>query len=479
MNRLTPDLAAKVTQAETPFRRVVVRLDDARARGRPPLRWAAGAAAAAATASGDGSASFGSSASTGPLPAAPSGMRSSNPPAPPNHVMGPSQPKRGRSPNVGGLLGLGRKRLRPKTVQEERMMLTYTLALSAEEARREIGAPDGGSDTGGSGAGPSSLSGHHAGSGAGQSGGSGGPLRGRGGASGAGRRLLAPDGSLLPVEIDHKLWGGAYEQGWRVRPKAVAHYLANKGWATGNYVYISPAGTRFTNRNAARESAEGMESKAAADANADSAAAVAAVAVAAESDDDDDEDDEGEDDEDDEEGGEEHDDVRNDVEDDEVMEAMDVDDAPAVLQLGRASLVEHASRSAEQIAAAAFAKHAESAQAALALAAQDGSEDEDEGERCMIWGCKRELLQCFGAKQEVGSAVGMADEAHVVCAPCLTRWWEAQNKLLASKGKSISARKKCPCCRCDIRSTVETRAEPDRFHSTGLMKIRNTWGDDD
>ena len=130
---------------------------------------------------------------------------------------------------------------------------------------------------------------------------------------------------------------------------------------------------------------------------------------------------------------------------------------------------------AEQIAAAAFAKHAEAAQAALALAAQEGSDDEDEGERCMIWGCKRELLQCYGAKREVGSAVGMADEAHVVCAPCLTRWWEAQNKLLAAKGKSISARKRCPCCRCEIRSTVETRAQPDCFHSTGLMKIPGTW----
>ena len=93
----------------------------------------------------------------------------------------------------------------------------------------------------------------------------------------------------------------------------------------------------------------------------------------------------------------------------------------------------------------------------------------------MIWGCKQQLLQCFGAKRELGSAIGMAEEAHVVCAPCLARWWAAQSQLYAAKGMRAMVRKVCPCCKCELRSTTETRAEPDRFHSTGLLKVASTW----
>ena len=106
-----------------------------------------------------------------------------------------------------------------------------------------------------------------------------------------------------------------------------------------------------------------------------------------------------------------------------------------------------------------------------------GAEDEDDGEVCMIWGCKKRLLRCFGLKTDVGSAVGCAESAHVICAGCLVRWWEAQNKIHAAAGNSsVNVRKSCPCCRCELRQTGETRADSEHYHM-GLLKVEGTWDD--
>lgn len=320
-------------------------------------------------------------------------------------------------------------------------MLARALSLSAAEARREMEAVEGGGGNGSSIGAVGSSSGYVA----------------------CGRSLL-PDGSLPPDEIDQKLWAGAAGQGWKIKTRAPnLYFIGNINF--GGYRYISPEGREMSSRQSVFKSPEGVQDFAEASRRSGE---VEVVAVAAESDDYDEE-------------------VEvvgevEEVEEVEEMEEMQAGEAPAVLQLGRASLVEEASRSAKEIAAAARSRHAEAAAAALAAAAEEGeiSEDDEESngrctERCMIWGCKQQLLQCFGAKRELGSAIGMAEEAHVVCAPCLARWWAAQSQLYAAKGMRAMVRKVCPCCKCELRSTTETRAEPDRFHSTGLLKVASTW----
>jgi len=125
------------------------------------------------------------------------------------------------------------------------------------------------------------------------------------------------------------------------------------------------------------------------------------------------------------------------------------------------------------------ARHATAIAAALTECAGE-SESSDDGdaahetkERCMIWGCKRQLLRCFGVKSDVGVAVGCAESAHVLCAACLSRWWAAHNQLRAAKGLDALHRKVCPCCKAELRQTGEMRGDSN-FHM-GLLKVHGTW----
>ena len=43
------------------------------------------------------------------------------------------------------------------------------------------------------------------------------------------------------------------------------------------------------------------------------------------------------------------------------------------------------------------------------------------GERCAIYGCKKQLLICRG-QRDVGSEGGRGQNAHFICKPCLERW---------------------------------------------------------
>ena len=293
----------------------------------------------------------------------------------------------------------------PKNRQEERQMLAQAMSLSvsAAEARVEMSAVE------------SRGGGHRVG--------------------GHVRMLpLLSDGSLPATKIDSKLWCGAAEQGWSVRPKSIKKYLERGVGGTGfSYWYISPSGERFSGRKGVMLSPEGQlcmqeAGQTGQGANDDDHGAVAVVA--AESDDDDEA---------------EH-------------------DAPAALVIGPSS-----GRSVADIVAAARADHAASAAKVLAAnAAEDsGAEDggDEDGERCLV--ClvgKQYLLRCFGVKTDVGSAVGCAESAHVVCATCLERWWAAQ------KG----GHKVCPCCRTQVRQNGAMRADFGNYYR-GLLKVEGTW----
>ena len=70
--------------------------------------------------------------------------------------------------------------------------------------------------------------------------------------------------------------------------------------------------------------------------------------------------------------------------------------------------------------------------------------------------------------------VGCAERAHVLCATCLSRWWDAQNQLRQARGERASARKVCPCCKVELRLTSEMRNDTARYHM-GLLKVEGTW----
>jgi hypothetical protein len=176
------------------------------------------------------------------------------------------------------------------------------------------------------------------------------------------------------------------------------------------------------------------------------------------------------------------------------------------------------------LAAAAAVVHARAA----ALAARDASDSEGEGpvERCMILGCRRQLLACYGVKEDCSSVRGRAELPHLICAPCLSRWFRALNQLRAAKGLEALVRRSCPVrqrlscrqpslrpahpsrtlyalalnsslgesaltrrrgvawlsscehaqvCKCELRHTVgQVRADADKYH-LGLLKIESSW----
>ena len=69
---------------------------------------------------------------------------------------------------------------------------------------------------------------------------------------------------------------------------------------------------------------------------------------------------------------------------------------------------------------------------------------------------------------------GCAESAHVLCATCLSRWWDAQNQLREARGQGPVARKVCPCCKVELRSTGEMRNDTQRYYM-GLLKVEGTW----
>ena len=314
----------------------------------------------------------------------------------------------------------------PKSREEERMMLARAMSLSvrAAEARGEIQTME---------------SGRAGGGGGGSSGGGG------GGSSHHGSRgrmqLLQADGSLPAKRADHKLWAGASEQGWTVRPKSIRRYLAS-ATASPHLLFTSSSGARFTSRQEALMSREAQSDRTRATACAyGEGAGDELSAMAAE------------------------------VESEEEEEEEEEEEGVAEAGVVSGSLLDGAFE-------ATRASHAASVAAVLAGRGGDSdSSDEDEGldpkERCMIWGCKLQLLRCFGVKMDVGSSVGCAESAHVLCAACLVRWWAAQNQLRAAKGLDPLHRKVCPCCKSELRQTVEMRGD-SRFHM-GLLKVPGTW----
>lgn len=99
---------------------------------------------------------------------------------------------------------------------------------------------------------------------------------------------------------------------------------------------------------------------------------------------------------------------------------------------------------------------------------------DDSSECCAISGCKAQLLRCHGVK-EAGSAIGCAEEGHLLCAPCLERWFVAQNELRAERGLTALTRRTCPVCQCTLRNGgSETRSNTDKYH-LGLVKLEWSW----
>ena len=101
-------------------------------------------------------------------------------------------------------------------------------------------------------------------------------------------------------------------------------------------------------------------------------------------------------------------------------------------------------------AAMAEAHRAAAAKAAMEVAAEEGSEEG--AVRCCVLGCKEQLLQCNGLKH-AGCAYGCAESPHVVCAPCLGRWFSSQAALRAEKGLPKQTRRTCPVCQVELRAS--------------------------
>lgn len=108
-----------------------------------------------------------------------------------------------------------------------------------------------------------------------------------------------------------------------------------------------------------------------------------------------------------------------------------------------------------------------------AMAECDSSDGEEQEAvpRCLVLGCKRQLVRCHGAK-DYGHAVGCAEESHVLCVPCLERWFVAQNELRAQADLSARGRRVCPVCQVELRSVREPG-----FH-LGLRKLEWSWEED-
>ena len=250
---------------------------------------------------------------------------------------------------------------------------------------------------------------------------------GRGGGGGGGHsranprlRLLSRDGYLHPADVDRKLWRGAAAAGWQVRPRSIKQYLDAKA-TTRSYFYFAPFGEKLNNRSEAFAFAKEEDG--------------AVAEVAAESDDSD-------------EDGDDADEV-----------------VPAVMRLGSGVSAEEAMAQDHAAVLAALERSGESS---------DDEEDGGSTERCMILGCKHQLLQCYGVKSDAMAAVGCAEESHIICTSCLERWAVAQNTNRAAQGLSKLTRKCCPMCKTELRITKDHRDDASLYHM-GLLKVAGTW----
>ena len=107
-------------------------------------------------------------------------------------------------------------------------------------------------------------------------------------------------------------------------------------------------------------------------------------------------------------------------------------------------------------AAAAMVK-AHAAAAASALAAAEAHDGVDTAcERCCISGCDGQLLRCGD---------------HILCAPCLDRWFVSRNQLRDDAGLCPLARRTCPVCQRELRAARHV----DAGMYMGLPKIDASW----
>ena len=95
---------------------------------------------------------------------------------------------------------------------------------------------------------------------------------------------------------------------------------------------------------------------------------------------------------------------------------------------------------------------------------------------CLVLGCRTRLLACFGERQDVGSEQGCADEAHIICEPCLRHWFLAQNELRKDKGLPPLVRHYCPVCRTVLR---EASGRGSTEFCMGLRKVAGTFPAED
>lgn len=139
--------------------------------------------------------------------------------------------------------------------------------------------------------------------------------------------------------------------------------------------------------------------------------------------------------------------------------------------LGGALFWQPATSAISHAEAAAAAQARASALSAAALAEAAHSDDEARGERCLINGCREMLLRCRGGK-EVGTST---ESDHVLCKPCLERWYASQKELRGMRGLAPLARRQCPVCTRELRAAANSaRSKPSQFEM-GLEKLMHTW----
>ena len=111
----------------------------------------------------------------------------------------------------------------------------------------------------------------------------------------------------------------------------------------------------------------------------------------------------------------------------------------------------------------------------MEAASEEMSTGEGMSLRCCILGCKEKLIQCRGLKH-VGCAVGRAESGHVLCVPCLGRWFSSQAALRDESGLSKQTRRTCPVCQAELRTTgSEMRGVGADQYAMGLQKVAGTW----
>eukprot|EP00966_Prymnesium_polylepis_P070616 1641075-Prymnesium_polylepis.1 len=100
--------------------------------------------------------------------------------------------------------------------------------------------------------------------------------------------------------------------------------------------------------------------------------------------------------------------------------------------------------------------------------------DCDWSERCLINGCHKQLLLCHGQKPVGSSTAGCAASGHLICYPCLNRWFDAQRVLREGAGLQPLYRCECPICRTALQA-VRNISGNGASYAMGLRKLEATW----